>query len=290
MAIRVGYICGVGPLTMRWIVEWPTLYSLGEVGHARVVGVVIAAVYRFPCVRGSFGCLPLSWPVTRALVMPSRMRRWFRFASNYATIAKVCRKSLPNGSFQSWMAVPRPNSIPRVCRSVRSSPASAMLRANRSNLVVVSTNLAAFGRCGCGQCVVDAPYPIACARTHIVACTRTYNLGLRKVPLMTVLITRNELAKEIETGSVTVIDALGAEYYAKAHLPGALNLVETDVEVRASQLLPDKDAAIVTYCSNPACPNSQQVAAKLEALGYTNVRKYREGIQDWTEAGLPVER
>ncbi|GAA5071819.1 rhodanese-like domain-containing protein [Nocardia iowensis] len=54
----------------------------------------------------------------------------------------------------------------------------------------------------------------------------------------------------------------------------------------APQLLPNKDAAIVTYCSNPACPNSQQVATKLEALGYTNVRKYREGIQDWTEAGL----
>jgi rhodanese-related sulfurtransferase len=45
----------------------------------------------------------------------------------------------------------------------------------------------------------------------------------------------------------------------------------------------------VTYCSNAACPNSGQVAAKLSALGYTNVRTYREGIQDWVEAGLPVE-
>ncbi|MBF6302861.1 rhodanese-like domain-containing protein [Nocardia amamiensis] len=106
---------------------------------------------------------------------------------------------------------------------------------------------------------------------------------------MTTLITRDELAKEIEAGSVTVIDALGAEYYAKAHLPDALNLVEADVETTAPQLLPDKSAAIVTYCSNASCPNSQQVATKLEALGYTNVRKYRDGIQDWTAAGLPVE-
>ena len=57
----------------------------------------------------------------------------------------------------------------------------------------------------------------------------------------------------------------------------------------ATRLLPDKSAAIVTYCSNAACPNSGQVAAKLSALGYTNVRKYREGIEDWVEAGLPVE-
>ncbi|WP_435591700.1 rhodanese-like domain-containing protein [Nocardia sp. bgisy118] len=106
---------------------------------------------------------------------------------------------------------------------------------------------------------------------------------------MTALITRDELARELETGSLTVIDALPAEYYARAHLPGALNLVQADVEAKASQLLPNKDAAIVTYCSNPACPNSGQVAAKLTALGYTNVRKYPEGIQDWTEAGFPVE-
>ncbi|WP_054814767.1 rhodanese-like domain-containing protein [Nocardia arizonensis] len=106
---------------------------------------------------------------------------------------------------------------------------------------------------------------------------------------MTELITREDLVKELEAGSVTVVDALGAEYYAKAHLPGALNLIEADVETLAPQILPDKSAAIVTYCSNPACPNSGRVAAALEALGYTNVRKYREGIQDWTEAGLPIE-
>ncbi|WP_327287558.1 rhodanese-like domain-containing protein [Streptomyces sp. NBC_01198] len=52
---------------------------------------------------------------------------------------------------------------------------------------------------------------------------------------------------------------------------------------------PDRDAAIVTYCTNPACPNSGQVADRLTGLGYTNVRKYREGIEDWVEAGLPTE-
>ncbi|MGW5316541.1 rhodanese-like domain-containing protein [Nocardia thailandica] len=106
---------------------------------------------------------------------------------------------------------------------------------------------------------------------------------------MTALITRDELARELQAGTVTVVDALGAEYYAEAHLPGALNLVEADVETLAARLLPDKDAAIVTYCSNAACPNSGQVAARLTALGYGNVRKYREGIQDWVAAGLPVE-
>ncbi|MEV0587965.1 rhodanese-like domain-containing protein [Nonomuraea sp. NPDC050310] len=107
--------------------------------------------------------------------------------------------------------------------------------------------------------------------------------------MSTPLISRTELRAAIEAGTVTVVDALGGDYYAQQHLPGAVALVESEVAARAAELLPDRDAAIVTYCSNPACPNSEAVARKLLALGYTDVRKYREGIQDWVEAGLPVE-
>ena len=37
-------------------------------------------------------------------------------------------------------------------------------------------------------------------------------------------------------------------------------------------------------------PQQRGVARTLSRLGYTNVRKYREGIQDWVEAGLPAVR
>ncbi|MGW4378351.1 rhodanese-like domain-containing protein [Kitasatospora sp. NPDC004531] len=106
---------------------------------------------------------------------------------------------------------------------------------------------------------------------------------------MTALITRAELSAAIDAGAVTVVDTLAGEYYAQQHLPGALALHPSEVDTLAATLLPDRTAAIVTYCSNPACANSGQVADRLTALGYTDVRKYREGIQDWTEAGLPVE-
>jgi rhodanese-related sulfurtransferase len=106
---------------------------------------------------------------------------------------------------------------------------------------------------------------------------------------MTPRISRAELQAAIEAGTVVPIGALPEGYYVQQHLPGALNLVAADVDTRATTLLPDKNAPIVTYCSNTACANSGQVASKLESLGYTNVRKYAEGIQDWVEAGLPVE-
>ncbi len=107
---------------------------------------------------------------------------------------------------------------------------------------------------------------------------------------MTATINRDELRAGLDAGNLVLVDALPESYYAQQHLPGALNLVADDVEARAAALLPDKDAAIVTYCSNRACPNSGQVAARLEKLGYTNVRKYPDGIQDWVEAGLPTEQ
>ena len=106
---------------------------------------------------------------------------------------------------------------------------------------------------------------------------------------MTALITRAELRTAIDAGTVTVVDALGGEYHAQQHLPGALALTPAEVDDRAAELLPDRAAAIVTYCSNPACPNSGQVADRLTRLGYIDVRKYAEGIEDWVSAGLPTE-
>jgi rhodanese-related sulfurtransferase len=85
-------------------------------------------------------------------------------------------------------------------------------------------------------------------------------------------ISRDELKTGLEAGTIT-----------------AVNLIAADVEDRAGELLPDKAAAIVTYCSNPACQNSTQVAVKLERLGYADVRKYTDGIEDWVGAGLSTE-
>jgi len=107
---------------------------------------------------------------------------------------------------------------------------------------------------------------------------------------MTRTITRAELREAIESGDVIVVETLAAPYYEDAHLPGAINIPHTQVAALAPELLPDKDAAIVTYCSNSACANSGIAAAQLAKLGYTNVSKYAEGKQDWSDAGLPLER
>ena len=105
---------------------------------------------------------------------------------------------------------------------------------------------------------------------------------------MTDLISREELRRELE--KPVLIEALPAKYYNEGHLPGAINIPHDRVDALASELLPDKDAEIVVYCASATCKNSDIAAERLTALGYRNVRTYREGKTDWISAGLPVER
>ncbi len=106
---------------------------------------------------------------------------------------------------------------------------------------------------------------------------------------MTRIITRDEVRQAVDAGSATLVEALPQEYYDKEHLPGALNLPHDGVDELAASLLPDKDAAVIVYCSNTACQNSTIAANRLTQLGYTNVFDYEAGKQDWIEAGLPTE-
>lgn len=102
-------------------------------------------------------------------------------------------------------------------------------------------------------------------------------------------ISRQELKQAIDAGDVTVVETLRAEHFQQGHLPGAIHIHYEAISELARKLLPDRDARIVTYCSNTACRNSESAANQLVAMGYTNVRKYAEGKEDWEAAGLPLE-
>lgn len=102
-------------------------------------------------------------------------------------------------------------------------------------------------------------------------------------------IARDELkAKMDRWGGVVLVEALGPEHYASSHLPGAVNLPYEFVD-EAEKVLPDKGAEIVVYCMNEECSASGEEVRELTEMGYTNVRHYAAGKQDWIRAGLPVE-
>ena len=103
-------------------------------------------------------------------------------------------------------------------------------------------------------------------------------------------ITREALYDRITSAEpVVIVEALGAGYFADAHLPGAVNIPPGQVDRLAPTLLPVPDAAVVVYCSG-TCNSAEVVARRLEGLGYTNVAVYPGGKEDWVEHDLPVER
>ena len=64
-------------------------------------------------------------------------------------------------------------------------------------------------------------------------------------------ISRAELKEKVDRGDeFFLVEALEERFYRHSHLPGAINLPPKALE-RAEELLPDKGAEIVVYCSEP---------------------------------------
>ena len=103
-------------------------------------------------------------------------------------------------------------------------------------------------------------------------------------------ISRDELRAKVENGEdFVLVDALAPMSYARSHLPGAINLPLEWVDERAPRRVPDLDTEIVVYCIDVKCTSSVFVGERLRSLGYTNVRHYADGKDDWVAAGLPLE-
>jgi rhodanese-related sulfurtransferase len=104
-------------------------------------------------------------------------------------------------------------------------------------------------------------------------------------------IDRDTLALRLAGASrPALVEALPEKYFRDWHLPGARHLPHDEVDRLAASVLPDKAAEIVVYCASRSCQNSHVAAAKLSRMGYANVAVYAGGKQDWSEAGLAVER
>ena len=64
-------------------------------------------------------------------------------------------------------------------------------------------------------------------------------------------ISTKELKGKLERKeSLKVVETLAPERYREAHIPGALNIPPDKIKELAPQLLPNKNAEIVTYCTN----------------------------------------
>ena len=103
-------------------------------------------------------------------------------------------------------------------------------------------------------------------------------------------ITLDELRRDQANGAIAEFwNALVDDYFTGEMIPGSRRVPVDRVgrELAATHL--PKDTAIVVYCSGPTCPNSRQAAEKLVAYGYTNVRLFEGGLEEWKAAGHAVD-
>lgn len=62
-------------------------------------------------------------------------------------------------------------------------------------------------------------------------------------------ISRGEIERRLGDRAMLLVDVLPRELYAAEHIPGAINLPLAEVRARASEVMPDRGADIITYCA-----------------------------------------
>jgi len=86
------------------------------------------------------------------------------------------------------------------------------------------------------------------SRNEIGDATRT---ATQEAGAMVETISRDEVKAMMDRGdNFFLVEALDERHYRRSHLPGAINLPPKALD-RAEELLPDKEATIVVYCSSP---------------------------------------
>ena len=100
------------------------------------------------------------------------------------------------------------------------------------------------------------------------------------------LITRDELKAKLDRGEpIKLIMALGEWAFRAKHIPGSINFSSPQEAVKAL----NKDDEIIVYCSDISCFASHAAYQTLEKNGFTNIKRYADGLADWEAAGLPLE-
>ncbi len=94
-------------------------------------------------------------------------------------------------------------------------------------------------------------------------------------------------ALQLQARGAVLIDVREADEIAQGSPPGALRLGRGFLELRIEGAVPDPATSLIVACAGGL--RSLFAAGDLQQLGYRDVRSLRGGINQWKNAGLPVE-
>jgi len=109
-------------------------------------------------------------------------------------------------------------------------------------------------------------------------------------PESPMMVSVGEAEELFRTGQALFVDARSEFDYGLGHIKGAVNLPLKSA-VKGAELLPDvpRDRTVVTYCDGANCNSSIDLAARLYASGFANVRIFFGGWEEWRARSLPTE-
>lgn len=88
---------------------------------------------------------------------------------------------------------------------------------------------------------------------------------------------------------VMIIDSRpAARQYDPGHIPGAINIPDSQFDKLVDKLPADKASLLLFYCGGLECMLSHNSAFKAEKLGYTNIKVYPAGSPDWKAKGAQM--
>ena len=104
-------------------------------------------------------------------------------------------------------------------------------------------------------------------------------------------ISTEQLEQRLKRGnSLHFWNVLTDGYFKGEMIPGSRRVPLDTIGLEVSEARSPKDEEIIVYCGGPTCPQSLQAARKLMDLGFTNVRAYEGGLEEWKNAGNNIER
>lgn len=85
-----------------------------------------------------------------------------------------------------------------------------------------------------------------------------------------------------------LLDVRGPSAYARAHVPGALNMPHREITEERLAAWP-KDTLFVVYCAGPHCNGADKGALRLSRLG-RRVKLMLGGMTGWADEGFAFAR
>ena len=104
----------------------------------------------------------------------------------------------------------------------------------------------------------------------------------------------NSLIEEDEDQNVIVLDVRESKQRAEGYIPSNemneeqfISITRGNLEWKASKLLQDKEAIIVTFCRSGG--RGALAAQVLRKMGYKNATTLKGGLKGWAKAGFPIK-